>query len=183
MKESGGNFFQKVSSGASPLRHFLFASFSFVPEHPVNQSPSAVGASFSPRRHTTLSAYKICPRSCYLPEAKNILPTVLRSFSLCEKPNGFGLPDALSKEKEEVWNLMTQWVKQFCVRCGRKVTLSFVLSTSLAVFLCRCRRKEKLSKETPFSKGNFLKKVSFGLLQKLFGSRRRNVGAVRGVLR
>ena len=101
LKDSKGNFFQKVSFGASPFRHFLFASFSFVPEHPVNQSPSAVRDSFSPRRHTTLSAYKICPRSCYLPEAKNILPTVLRRFSLCEKPNGFGLPGALSKEKED----------------------------------------------------------------------------------
>ena len=29
--ESRGNFFQKVSFGASPLRRFLFASFSFVP--------------------------------------------------------------------------------------------------------------------------------------------------------
>ena len=89
-----------------PTRGIAPCPFSFVPEHPVNQSPSFVGASFSPRRHTTLSAYKICPRSCYLPEAKNILPTVLRSFSLCEKPNGFGLPGALSKEKEELWNLI-----------------------------------------------------------------------------
>ena len=38
-----------------------------------------------------------------------MLPTVLRSFSLCEKPNGLGLPGALSKEKEELWNLMTEW--------------------------------------------------------------------------
>ncbi len=38
-----------------------------------------------------------------------MLPTVLRSFSLREKPNGFGLPGALSKEKEELWNLMTEW--------------------------------------------------------------------------
>ena len=76
--------FSKSPLFASPLRHFLFASFSFVPEHPVNQSPSAVRASFSPRRRTAPLSYFICPRSCYLPEAKNILPTVLRSFSLCE---------------------------------------------------------------------------------------------------
>ena len=118
MRESRGGFFQKAPSCASPFGHFLFASFSFVPEHPVNQIPSAVRASFSPRRRTAPLAYKICPRSCYLPEAKNILPTVLRSFSLCEKPNGFGLPGALSKEKEELWNLMAEWEKYLCVRAG-----------------------------------------------------------------
>ncbi len=84
LRESRGGFLKKAPSCASPLRHFLFASFSFVPEHPVNQSPSAVRASFSPRRRTAPLSYFICPRSCYLPEAKNILPTVLCSFSLCE---------------------------------------------------------------------------------------------------
>ena len=53
----------------------------------------------------------------------------------------------------------------------------FALSTSLAVFLCKCRRKEKRSKETPFSGGNFLKKVSSGLLQKLFDNYSREVKA------
>ena len=49
-------FFQKAPSCASPLRHFLFASFSFVPP--------------------------------------------------------------CSKEKEELWNLMTEWEKYLCVRAG-----------------------------------------------------------------
>ena len=47
-----------------------------------------------------------------------MLPTVLRSFSLREKPNGFGLPGALSKEKEEVGNLITEWKEQLYVRVG-----------------------------------------------------------------
>ena len=63
-------------------------------------------------------------------------------------------------------------------RPDAKLLFSFLaLSTSLAVFLCKCRRKEKRSKETPFSRGNFLKKVSSGLLQKLFGNYSREVKA------
>ena len=34
------------------------------------------------------------------------------------KPNGFGLPGALSKEKEELWNLITEWKKVLSVRAG-----------------------------------------------------------------
>ena len=63
-------------------------------------------------------------------------------------------------------------------RPDAKLLFSFLaLSTSLAVFLCKCRRKEKRSKETPFSRGNFLKKVSSGLLQKLFDNYSREVKA------
>ena len=87
-------------------------------EHPVNQSPFAVGASFSPRRHIAPLVYCIYLRSRYLPDAKNSSPSVLRGFSLREKPNGFGLPGALSKEKEELWNLITEWKKVLSVRAG-----------------------------------------------------------------
>ena len=45
-------------------------------------------------------------------------PPRCRSFSLREKPNGFGLPGALSKEKEELWNLITEWKKVLSVRAG-----------------------------------------------------------------
>ncbi len=113
-----GGFFQKAPSCASPLRAFLFDSFFFAPEHPVNQSPSAVRDSFSPRRRTAPLSYFICPRSRYLPGAKNSSPTVLRSFSLREKPNGFGLPGGLSKEKEELWTLMKQRKEYLYISAG-----------------------------------------------------------------
>ena len=89
-----------------PTRGIAPCPFSFAPEHPVNQSPSFVGATFSPRRNIAPLVYCIYLWSRYLPETKNMLPTVLRSFSLREKPNGFGLPGALSKEKEGLRNLI-----------------------------------------------------------------------------
>ena len=73
--ESRGGFFQKAPScarlrraiekiSAPPecRRGVFFDSFFFAPEHPVNQSPSAVRDSFSPRRRTSEPA--LCKGRC-----------------------------------------------------------------------------------------------------------------------
>ena len=52
-----------------------------------------------------------------------------------------------------------------------KLLFLFRHQSPCPLFFAGRRRKEKLRKETPFSKGNFLKKVSSGLLQKLLGNR------------
>ncbi len=59
-----------------------------------------------------------------------------------------------------------------------KLLFLFRHQSPCPLFFAGRRRKEKLTKETPFSKGNFLKKVSSGLLQKLLGIRCRDVWCV-----
>ena len=61
-------------------------------------------------------------------------------------------------------------------RPDKKTLFPLLCQTPYPLFFAGRRRKEKLTKETPFSKGNFLKKVSSGLFQKLSHNRCREVG-------
>ncbi len=51
------------------------------------------------------------------------------------------------------------------------IVLLFLLSK-----VAQKKKKQKENAERESDKGNFLKKVSFGILQKLLSNRRRNVG-------
>ena len=88
--------FSFCRQGVLPLVHFLLR------EHPVNQSPSFVGATFSPRRHIAPLVYCIYLWSRYLPEAKNMLPHGASRFFASRKTEWFRLTGRSLKEKAGV---------------------------------------------------------------------------------
>ena len=85
--------FSLCRQGVLPLVHFLLR------EHPVNQSPSFVGATFSPRRHIAPLVYCIYLWSRYLPEAKNMLPHGASRFFASRKTEWFWFTGCSLKRK------------------------------------------------------------------------------------